>query len=70
MSVNLNGNSYYRTAEVCRLAGVSKNTFLRWVRSGIIQDVAQRDRRGWRIFTEGDMQRVVSEANRTGIIRK
>jgi excisionase family DNA binding protein len=70
MSVNLNGNSYYRTAEVCRLAGVSKNTFLRWVRSGVIPDVAQRDRRGWRIFTEGDMQRVVGEANRTGVIPK
>ena len=67
MSLIIGGNSYYRTAEVCRMAGVSKNTFLRWVRQGIILDVDKRDRRGWRIFSKEDVQRVVDEANRTSI---
>ena len=65
MSISINGCQYYQTAEACAAAGVSKNTFLRWVREGTIHDVSRRDRRGWRLFTEEDLQRLKKEANKT-----
>lgn len=64
MPVALNGQNYYRTAEVCRIVGMSKNTFLRWVRDGSFVDVEYRDRRGWRLFTEDDLNRLKVEVNR------
>ena len=64
MTVSINGQTYYRTAEVCRLAGISKNTLLRWVREGSFTDVEHRDRRGWRLFTEGELGRLKGEVNR------
>jgi len=59
MPLTINGQTYYRTAEVCRLAGISKNTFLRWVREGSFPDVEHRDGRGWRLFTEDDVDRLM-----------
>jgi len=61
MTIKLNGERYYWTAEACRTAGISKNTFLRWVRDGTLADVAYRDRRGWRLFTEDDITRIKAE---------
>jgi len=60
---------YYRTQEACTLAGITKNTFLRWVAAGSFRDVSCRDRRGWRLFTEDDLRRLNSEANRIHISR-
>ena len=64
MPISLKGETYYRTAEACRIAGTSKNTFLRWVREGLFADVEHRDRRGWRLFTEDDVARLRGEVNR------
>jgi DNA-binding transcriptional MerR regulator len=64
MPVTINGETYYRTAEVCQIAGISKNTFFRWVREGSFADAKNRDRRGWRLFTEGDVDRLKAEVNR------
>ena len=63
MPTTLNGETYYRTAEACQIAGVSKNTFLRWVREGSFADVEHKDRRGWRLFTEDDLNRLKAEVN-------
>jgi excisionase family DNA binding protein len=65
MPINIKGRQYYQTAEACEMAGISKNTFLRWVRNGVFEDVAQRDRRGWRLFTKEDLERLKEEANKT-----
>lgn len=62
----IDGQTYYRTAEACQMVGTSKNTFLRWVRDGIITDVELRDRRGWRLFDKGDLRRLQAEVNRVG----
>ena len=70
MPVALNGQNYYRTAEVCRIVGMSKNTFLRWVRDGSFVDVEHRDRRGWRLFTEDDLDRLKAEVNRVHKVSK
>jgi excisionase family DNA binding protein len=64
MPLNLNGETYYRTAEACNIAGTSKNTFLRWVKEGTFTDVQHRDRRGWRLFTEDDVNRLKTEVHR------
>jgi predicted site-specific integrase-resolvase len=64
MPVKMNGETYYRTSEACRIAGISKNTYLRWTREGQLPDIEQRDRRGWRLFTEEDLRRLVDEATR------
>ena len=64
MTISLDGKTYYRTAEACRLAGISRNTYFRWLREGLLPDVGMRDRRGWRLFTKEDLLRLRNEANR------
>lgn len=66
MPIRLNGGTYYWTAEACRIAGTSKNTFFRWVKDGAFADVEHRDRRGWRLFTEDDLDRLKAEVNQIG----
>lgn len=64
MTVNMRGQTYYRTAEVCSLAGISRSTLFRWLRMGILEDASQRDRRGWRLFTDRDISRITNESNK------
>lgn len=64
MPVRVNGKEFYRIAEACQMAGTSKNTFLRWVRGGRFADVELRDRRGWRLFSDDDLNRLKAEVNR------
>lgn len=49
------------TADVARLAGIHKDTLLRWLRGGLIQE-PQRDRHGWRYFTPTEAQAVAKFA--------
>jgi predicted site-specific integrase-resolvase len=63
MSVEINGNTYYRTAEVCRIVGISRSTLFRWLRDGLFTDVKNVDRRGWRLFTEDEIARLKAEVN-------
>ncbi len=67
MPVNINGSKYYRTHEACVMAGITKNTFFRWVSKGSFSDVVRRDRRGWRLFTQKDIERLVAEVNKVEI---
>ena len=67
MPLKINGQTYYRTAEACRMTGITKNTFLRWVRENSFPDVEHRDRRGWRLFTEDEIDRLNEEVNRINI---
>jgi hypothetical protein len=50
------------TAEVATRAGVHKDTILRWLKRGLI-DEPNRDRHGWRSFSEEEVQKVVSYAS-------
>lgn len=45
------------TVEVARLAGVHKDTLLRWLRAGSVPE-PRRDRHGWRSFTHEDAKRI------------
>ena len=67
MPVRINGMEYYRTNEACVSAGITKNTFLRWVTNGSFPDVSFRDRRGWRLFTQDDVNRLKSEVNKVEV---
>jgi DNA modification methylase len=49
------------TAEVARMAGVHRDTLLRWLRGGLVQE-PQRDRNGWRFFTPEQAKSVVGFA--------
>ncbi len=46
------------------MAGISRATLFRWLKVGIIDDVVHKDRKGWRLFTENDINRIKSEAIR------
>ena len=63
MPVIIKGETYYRTSEVCRVVGIGRSTILRWLKDGIFVDVPRRDRRGWRLFTGADVERITKEAN-------
>lgn len=63
MPLTRNGQVYYRSAEVCRMVGISRSTFFRWLKKGIFRE-AGVDRRGWRLFAEDEVNRLNTEANR------
>ena len=64
MPVTINDKHYYRTTEVCLAAGIGKSTLFRWIREGIIKEAKYRDRKGWRLFTEDELDMLVAEASR------
>ncbi len=64
MATRINGQTYYRTSEACQRAGISKATLFRWVKMGILEDVERKDRKGWRLFTEDDVNKIKFEATR------
>lgn len=69
MPVTINGQTYYRTVEVCRTAGISRTTLFRWLKQGILSKSERRDRRGWRLFTGDEidgLNKEVNQINRTG----
>jgi len=51
------------TAEAAKRAGISKATLLRWLKEGKVPEVA-RDIRGWRVFTEEEVERIREYANK------
>ena len=64
MPVTINGQTYYRTAEVCLAVGIGKSTLFRWVKEGIMKEAEYRDRKGWRLFTDDEIDRLKAEVNR------
>ena len=47
----------FSTIEAANCIGVSKNTLLRWLDEGLIDDV-QRDWRNWRVWMQRDIERI------------
>jgi DNA-binding transcriptional MerR regulator len=50
--------------EVCRAAGISRSTLLRWLKGGLLPQSLRRDKRGWRLFKETDLDLIRNEANK------
>ncbi len=63
MSVVINGQTYYRTGEVCRMIGISKNTLFRWLKDGLFSGVEYRDWRGWRLFRAAQLDMIRTKTN-------
>ena len=61
MAVEINGKTYYRTAEICAKAGISRATLFRWLKAGVLKKT-YRDRRGWRMLTENDLNTMRAES--------
>ncbi len=66
MAVEINGQIYYRTLEACKKTGISRATLLRWLKAGIIGKL-HRDTRGWRLFTEENLEEIRAKANKVEI---
>ena len=63
MSIEIDGQVYYRTSEACKKTGVSRATLFRWLKAGILEKY-HNDRRGWRIFREEDLTKIRVEARK------
>ena len=70
MPVIINDETYYRTAEICRMTGISRNTLFRWLKDGIFSDVEYRDWRGWRLFTAAQVETIREKTNHVTAIRR
>jgi len=64
MPVEINGRTYYRTSEVCQIAGISKGTLFRWIKKGIVGEAEHSDRNGWRLFTEDELHSLTDQTRR------
>lgn len=58
----MTNKNLYRTKDVAEQAGVSKETILRWLKERKVRE-PDRDRNGWRVFTEEEVRNIVSYAN-------
>jgi excisionase family DNA binding protein len=65
MPVTIEGQTYFRTGEVCRLTGISRSTLFRWLKQGLVSTPASRDWRRWRLFEASQVQEIKA---RTGLI--
>jgi len=70
MPVVINDQTYYRTAEVCRMVGISRSTLFRWLKEGIFSDVEYRDWRGWRLFTAAQVETIRAKTNHVTAISR
>lgn len=70
MPVVINDETYYRTTEVCRMVGVSKNTLFRWLKDGIFSDFEYRDWRGWRLFTAAQVETIKTKTSQVTAISR
>ena len=57
MVVEINGQTYYRTTEICQQVEISRATLYRWLKTGILEK-GYKDRRGWRLFTKEDLEKL------------
>ncbi len=52
------GQQYYQTKEVSKIAGVHRDTLLRWLRQGKVPE-PERNRNNWRIFSQADLDNII-----------
>ena len=64
MPVTIDDQTYYRTAEVYRMLGISRNTLYRWLKKGFLGEIEFRDSRGWRLFTRDEVDKLSTAINR------
>jgi len=70
MSLTLKKQNFFSISEACKIAGISRPTFLRWVQQGKFTDVQYRDRNGWRLFTNDEISRLKSMVDQVSANRE
>ena len=65
MPLEINNQTYFRTLEVCRMAGISKSTLFRWLKENAIEGQEERDWRGWRLFTVDQIEQIKKRTTRS-----
>lgn len=60
-------NHYYSTHEVAKLAGIHRDTLLRWLREKKINE-PQRDRNGWRVFNDNEAKAIIEFSKKIELI--
>jgi predicted site-specific integrase-resolvase len=63
LAIEIDGQKYYRTSEACKKTGISRATLFRWLKIGILEKY-HRDRRGWMMFKEEDLNKIRAEARK------
>ncbi len=53
--LTIDGQTYYRTTEVCRMIGISRNNLFSWCKKGTVIKVEHMDHRGWRLFIQAQV---------------
>jgi len=66
VTIEIEGQIYYKTLEACERTGISRPTLFRWLKEGIL-DKSRKTRRGWRLFTEEDLITIRTEAKKIKI---
>ena len=69
MPIKIDSQNFYSTTETCRKAGISRATLYRWLQKGMLSK-QRKDRRGWRLFTDEDLQKILTEIKRIEIIEE
>ena len=64
VSIIVDGKTLYRIGEALAKASLSRATYFRWLKQGRLRDTHYKDRNGRRLFTEAELQTLVSEAKR------
>lgn len=69
MPIEIDSQLFYSTTETCEKMGISRATLFRWLKKGLINKQL-KDRRGWRLFTEDNLQKIQTEIRRIEIIEE
>ena len=64
MPMEIQGQTFYKSSEACSMAGISKSTLHRWIKEGVVPEVKHKDRNGWRLFTQQEVDGTKTEATR------
>ena len=66
MAIEIDGQKYYRTSEACKMTGISRATLFRWLKAGILEKY-HKDRRGWMMFREEDLNKIRAEVRKVRV---
>lgn len=58
MPTILGGVTYYFAHEAARAVGISKATLLRWIKDEDVKDAEKRNRNGWRLFAQHEVDAI------------
>jgi len=64
MPIIVDDRKLYRIGEALATASLSRATYFRWLKAGRIRETQFKDRNGRRLFTEIEVDTLVSEAQR------